>query len=121
MTLAKITPEQMKELEKKVGQHLLKKHGKKKHYTTDQIKKSCQSMNIETDWHCWAMCFFSEHESFDIYHRTIGETCDYLSMKSQMVSALTDGASDSWVDFDFDISWLELPDLDFSDFFDFFD
>lgn len=39
----------------------------------------------------------------------------------QMVSGLTDGVSDSWTDFDFDLSWIELPDFDFSDFFDFFD
>jgi hypothetical protein len=37
-------------------------------------------------------------------------------MRSQMVSAVTDGASVSW--FDVDFSWLEWPDFDFSGSFD---
>lgn len=67
------------------------------------------------------MCFYTDHVSFDSYHESIGESCNYTEMKAEMVSALTDGASDSWTDFDFDLSWIELPDFDFSDFFDFFD
>jgi hypothetical protein len=40
-------------------------------------------------------------------------------MKAQMAHAITDGASDSW--FDFDLSWLEWPDFDLPSIFDVFD
>ena len=121
MRATKITKQQMRDLEKQVGDRLFKKHGKKKSYTPSQIQEACRKSNTPIDWHCWAMCFYTDHESFDFYHESIGESCDYVGMKTEMVSALTEGASDSWVDFDFDLSWLELPDFDFSSFFDFFD
>lgn len=121
MPLEKISKDQMRELEKKVGNDLLKKHGKKRFYTPAQVQSSCKDLNIAIDWHCWAMCFFTDRSAFELFHESIGENCDYTSMKSSMVSAITDGASDSWTDFDFDLSWIELPDIDFSDFFDFFD
>jgi len=42
-------------------------------------------------------------------------------MKSEMAAAITDGASSSWFDFDFDLSWLEWPDFDVPSIFDIFD
>jgi len=118
MALKHLTKPQMKELEKKVGSDLLKRHGKQKYYTPAQVKESCRSTQYPVDWHCWAMCFYTDHSSFDRYHQSIGESCDYTGMKSQMVSALTDGSSDSWSDFDFDLSWIDIPDFDFLSFFD---
>lgn len=74
---------------------------------------------LSVDWHCWAMCVYSIAADFNAYHTSIGEICDYASMKSEMTSALTDGVSDSW--FDADMSWLEWPDIDLSSIFDVFD
>ena len=51
----------------------------------------------------------------------MGENFDYMDMKAEMVAAMTDGASESWTDFDFGLSWLELPDFDLLDFFEFLD
>jgi hypothetical protein len=65
------------------------------------------------------MCLFASAADFNKYHASIGETCDYSAMKSEMAIALTDGASESW--FDFDLSWLEWPELDLSSIFSFFD
>jgi len=62
-----------------------------------------------------------DHDSFDKYHESIGESCDYLGMKQSMISSMTDNASDTWFDFDFDLSWLELPDIDISSIFDLID
>jgi len=65
------------------------------------------------------MCFNTPSSDFEAYHRSTGETCDYGSMKADMTSALTDGASESW--FDLDVSWLDGPDIDLSSVFDFLD
>ena len=58
------------------------------------------------------------HEEFDAFHSAIGEACDYAPMKGEMAGALMDGDV-GW--FDIDWSWLELPEIDFSSIFDFFD
>jgi hypothetical protein len=39
-------------------------------------------------------------------------------MKAEMLSSVSDATDTSW--FDFDLSWLEFPDIDFS-LFDFLD
>ena len=67
------------------------------------------------------MCLYASPGYFNRYHESIGEVCDYTSMKGEMAHAITDGASDSWFDFDFDLSWLEWPDFDVPSIFDIFD
>ena len=41
------------------------------------------------------------------YHQSIGESCNYLSMKAEMLFSVRRAA---------DTSWLEFPDLVFSSF-----
>jgi len=117
MTLCSLAPEDKKAYGKEVGEILIKNYGKKKYYTPAQVKKASEQSKY--DWHCWAMCLYTSPTDFDLYHKSIGETCNYAEMKSEMVAAMTDGASSSW--FDIDMSWLEWPDIDFSSIFDFFD
>ena len=62
------------------------------------------------------MCLYTSPSDFDEYHKSIGEECDYASMKAEMTSAITDGASDSW--FDADTSWFDWPDINLSSIFD---
>lgn len=104
-----------------IGNDLAKTHGKMKYYSQEQIKASLRRNDYAIDFDCWAYCLFMDHQSFDDYHRSIGEQCDYLSMKESMVASLTQNASDSWPDFDFDLSWLEWPDINLSSIFDFID
>ena len=104
-----------------IGSDLANTHGKRKFYTQTEVERALQKHRYDVDWHCWAYCLYMDHRSFDNYHSSIGESCDYLGMKQSMVSSMTDNASESWLDFDFDLSWLELPDIDFSSIFDFTD
>ncbi len=48
----------------------------------------------------------------------MGETCDYVAMKTELVGDLTGGASGDW--FSFDLSWLEWPDVSSASLFDWF-
>ena len=118
MTTSSLSESDKKELGRTIGNDLARCHGKKKYYAQPEIKKSLETNGYVIDVHCWAYCLFMNHGDFDDYHNSIGEVCDYLSMKSSMISSLTDHASDSWLDFDFNLSWFEWPDIDISSIFD---
>jgi hypothetical protein len=106
----------------RVNKDLTKKHGKKKKYTAAEIKEACIDQVVPIDWMCWAFCMFMDHDEFDFYHASIGETCDYTGMRTEVVEALD--ASD--IDISHlseaigETSWLDFFDFDMDfDFFDF--
>jgi hypothetical protein len=80
------------------------------------VKNANRRQGIDYDVACWSHAFFNSHADFDDYHRRIGEACDYVGMKKEMAESITSSSSDSWFDFDFDLSWIELPSLDWSVF-----
>lgn len=121
LVLRTLSEAEKKELANKIGADLVKKHGKQKYYSQPQIRKSLDQYGYAIDIHCWAYVLFMNHQNFDAYHQQIGETCDFVAMKGSMLSSVTDHVSDTWLDFDFDLSWLELPDIDLSDIFSFLD
>lgn len=104
-----------------VGNDLLQHYGRKKYYTVQEVRRANEQQGISPDFACWSHAAFNSHADFDAFHESLGETCDYTAMKADMLSAVskTDDAA-SWFNFDFDLSWLEFPDLDWS-IFDFFD
>ena len=119
MAPCELAPEDKKAYGKEVGEILVKNHGKKKFYSPKEVKTASSQSQFAMDWHCWAMCLYTSPSDFESYHRSVGETCDYGSMKAEMTSALTDGTSESW--FDLDVSWLDWPDIELSSVFDFID
>jgi hypothetical protein len=72
--MEKITILQKREIEKQVGKDLVKRLGKKKFYSTKEVKKSCRNSKIYDTLDCWALSFFCDAESFNAYHKAIGET-----------------------------------------------
>ena len=109
---------------KKVGDELVRQYGKLRYYSVEQVRRANQSQAIKLDVGCWSHAFFNTHADFDRLHAGQGEACDYAAMKAELTEALTaDNVSvdtSSWLDFDWDLSWLELPSVDWS-IFDFFD
>jgi uncharacterized protein DUF6559 len=116
MPACTIVPSDKKELSKKVGKDLIKNYGQKKYYSKAMVDSAMRRQSISPDWSCWSYSLFTSRVEFEDIHRRLGESCDYEMMRSQMVSAVTDGASVSW--FDVDFSWLEWPDFNFSGSFD---
>jgi len=110
MTTCTLSPADKKAYAIDVGKILVKKHGKQKSYTPLQVIKASQHTKYDLDWHGWAMSLYSTSDDFTAYHDSIGETCDYASMKAEMAYDITDGASESW--FDIDLSWLDWPELE---------
>ncbi len=118
MPACAIPPEDRKRQIRAVGRDLVQQYGRKTHYTVQEVKNANRRQRIDYDVACWSHAFFNSHADFDEYHARIGESCDYLAMKAEMARSLvTDEAS--WIDgFDFDLSWLELPDIDWGSLFD---
>ena len=111
-------PPNKKEYITDIGKILVKEHGKKKYYKPEEVKKaSKKSKHYDAsgiDWHCWAMCTFSSHSDFDAYHELTGEVCDYVGMKTEMLSGLATNTSADWLtiqDLDIDASWLDFGDI----------
>lgn len=119
MTVCTLSIEDKKLYGKEIGEILVKNHGQKKFYSSKQVKVAADQSMYAVDWYCWAMCLYMSRDDFNDYHESIGEVCNYTSMKSEMTSLLTNGASDVW--FDVDLSWLEWPDIELPSIFDFID
>ena len=119
--MREIPEDEKKEFSRKLGSDVFKTHGKKKYYSKDEINKSYTNLGTPIDLHCWGYSLFMTHSDFDTHHSLIGEACDYIAMKTEMVTAFTGHVSDAWSDFDFDLSWVEFPDFDISGVLDVFD
>lgn len=107
----------------KVGDDLVRHHGKQRFYSVRQVREANQRQGIDFDLGCWSHAFFNSHADFDQLHAGAVASCDYAGMKAELTAALSaggGGADSSWFDVDWDLSWLELPDLDWP-LFDFFD
>ncbi len=118
MRACAIKPEDRRRQLQLVGNDLLKNYGKKKYYSVMEVKNSNKRQGIGIDVGCWSHAFFNTHKDFDDFHTRMGESCDYVSMKSEMLGSVSRTQESAL--FDFDLSWLELPDIDLS-IFDFFD
>jgi hypothetical protein len=113
-----IKPSDRKNQVRLIGNDLVKNYGKKSYYTVQEVKTANKRQGISLDFACWSHAAFNTHSDFDAYHNSIGETCDYVEMKAEMLSSVSTVCDTSW--FDIDLSWLEFPDIDLS-IFDFLD
>ncbi len=118
MPACSISPADRRQQTRAVGSDLLKNYGRKQYYSVEEVKSANRRQNIGPDFACWSHATFNSHKDFDAYHQSIGESCDYISMKCEMLSSVSTTADSSW--FDLDLSWLEFPDIDLS-LFDFLD
>ena len=120
MQACALRPADRKRQVKLVGNDLVKHYGKRKFYTVSQVRNANKRQGIEIDFCCWSHAVFNTRVDFDKHHESIGESCDYVAMKADMLSSVSTSADASWLDFDFDLSWLSFPDIDLS-IFDFLD
>lgn len=99
-----------------LGKILVENHGKKKFYKPKEIKQAHKKSKWYNgiDFSCWGMSTYSSHADFDKHHQSTGEICDYGTMKTEMINAISGTESTSWVelpDFDIDMSWLDMGDF----------
>lgn len=117
-------PTNKKEYISSLGKVLVKEYGKKKYYKPEEIKQAHKkdkwyhnildvSDGIEI-FSCWGMSTFSSHSDFDKYHQKTGEACDYIAMKTEMLSEWTSSVDFNWTeipDIDIDASWLDFGEV----------
>jgi hypothetical protein len=113
-----ISPCDKRSQAKRVGDDLVRHHGKRRFYTVKQVRDANRRTGVGLDVACWSHAMFNTHEDFDALHAAAGQACNYAAMKAQMLEAVASERGSDW--FDWDLSWLEFPDLDLS-IFDFFD
>ena len=113
-----LAPRDKKAQAKRVGDDLVRHHGKRRFHSTAQVRAANERCGIPLDVSCWSFALFGTHSDFDRIHEAAGGACDYLAMKQQMLESVATGDASGW--FDFDLSWLDFPDIDWS-IFDFLD
>lgn len=119
MPACEMKPSDRKKFVSDVGQRLVRDYGKKNYYKPEQIRKAASDGGYKDDIVCWAYSMYSSPSDFAAIHEAVGEVCDYVAMKSEVLADLaTDG---SFLGIDIDLSWLEWTDIDLSGAFDWFD
>ncbi len=109
-------PTNKKEYISDIGKILVKENGKKKYYTPKEVKKAHRKSKWYDglDFSCWAMSTFSSHSDFNKHHEETGEVCNYVGMKTEMLSGLSTSPTSDWTDIpdiDIDTSWLDFGDM----------
>jgi hypothetical protein len=115
MPACELTPTDKKKYIGEVGQRLVKRHGKKKHYRPEEVRRASLDAGYPIDYVCWAYTVFTTPADFEALHAAAGEVCNYLEMKAEVLRELGQGAFELP---DLDLSWLEWPDIDLSGLFD---
>ncbi len=120
-----------KEYIREIGEILVRDHGKKKYYEPEEVKKASENstfadvtyldldnsitdLAVEIGLESLAMSFYSSHDSFDAYHLEVGDAADYVGLKTEVLSEISDSSILDWIslpDFDIDASWLDMGDL----------
>ncbi|MCH3885731.1 hypothetical protein [Tenacibaculum aquimarinum] len=109
-------PTDKKEYITDIGKILVQENGKKKFYKPEEVKKAHRKSKWYDglDFSCWGMSTFSSHSDFDEYHEQTGEVCDYIEMKTEMLSGISNSNITDWTmipDIDLDASWLDFGDI----------
>jgi uncharacterized membrane protein YgcG len=69
---------------KNVGPELRKRYGKQSRYTPAQVKRTVNLSGNSSRDDCYAFALYCSEDDFVDYHRSIGESCEYNSMRSEI-------------------------------------
>jgi hypothetical protein len=67
-----------------LGKVLQQKYGKQAKYTPAQVKATSQSLGYSADYDCFGIAMYCDRADFTNYHDSIGESCNYESMRSEV-------------------------------------
>jgi hypothetical protein len=123
MSFENIPDEDVKKAAIAVGKELHEQEGKQRYYGSDKVQRAVEKVLDTVDLADVTLqiveALFTSKDDFEKAHEGVEDACDYSEAKEKAVHAVTDGASDSW--FDVDMSWLEWPDIELPNVFDFLD
>lgn len=81
-------------------------YGEQTTYTPLQVKKVLTEWGYSTSYDCYGLAMYCNEIDFDEYHRSIGESCDYAAMRSEISKCLFYDDRDFSPDILVDASWL---------------
>jgi len=61
---------------------LSKHYGYAHSYTPQQVRRAVETAALNREFSCYAVAIFSSRETFEQFHRGLGETCDYDAMRA---------------------------------------
>jgi len=100
-----------------VGRDLSQHYGNKLFYSADEVKSANRRQGVAPDFGCWSYAAFNSRDDFDTYHRSVGESCDFVAMKAEIFRSARPAANVS--SFDPDLSWFDWfpdwPSIDWPD------
>jgi hypothetical protein len=67
-----------------IGGDLVRDHGKKRFYSTKEVKTAWARRAYSPDYMCYAVAAYTSPSDFNDYHLQRGETCDYNEMRREV-------------------------------------
>lgn len=74
---------------KQLGKKLQERYGVSEKYPPDRIKATIVESGWSGDRDCFGIAMYADLTDFIEYHRSIGETCDYDAMRSEISKCLS--------------------------------
>ena len=73
---------------------LRRDYGVSSAYTPSQVRQTISRSGLNENYSCYAISLFSSRASFEEYHRTLGESCDYEGMRGEIAAFHPSGTLD---------------------------
>ncbi|MBD1872851.1 hypothetical protein H6F75_05105 [Nodosilinea sp. FACHB-131] len=83
---------------KHIGPELRKRYGVQKKYTPEQIKQTVSSSRYSSGYDYYAFALYCSHDDFVDYYKSVGESCDYDSMRSEISDSFGSFRNDTTFD-----------------------
>ena len=77
-----------------MGKDLIRKYGKKRAYSTSEIKTAWRERGYTPDYMCYAMAAYTSATDFQDYHDRTAEDCNYFLMREEISEACLNGQRD---------------------------
>jgi uncharacterized membrane protein YgcG len=73
---------------KQLGKLLQTRYGIRAKYTPAEVNATIKKSGYGTDYACYAIAMYSDYSDFMEYHRSIGESCNYETMRGEISECL---------------------------------
>jgi hypothetical protein len=72
---------------RKLGPALVKRYGRERFYSVNQIRTTVDKLGLNTDYICYAYAEYCTRDDFDAHHVSTGEACDWTEMREEWSSS----------------------------------
>ena len=69
---------------KQLGPALVRRYGREKSYTVNQVRVTAETLGMNMDFVCYALAEYCAQDAFDAHHAAAGEHCDWTGMRQEI-------------------------------------